>query len=167
MLNSDLFLWLCHCYVFCCCLYVLLDVILLCILCGRSRGVGALYSQTRGLGILSRWLVLGVVDWGSGCVDCIFKSILMYVGQSITILKGIAPCIPTYRLLPRSLVLVVLIPQLHGIAHIGHTYAKRRCLAFPHFLSSVTALGTTAGPDTLPAIGDSRCLVALLDSRVR
>jgi hypothetical protein len=145
---------------------VLWDVILLCFLCRRSRGVGALYSQPRGLGILSRWLVLSVVDLGSGCVDGIFEGILLCLGQSIKVPKGIAPHIPTYRLLSRSLVLVVLVSQLHCIAHIGHTYTKRRCFAFPNFLSSVTALGTTAGPDTLPAIGDSRCLVALLDSRV-
>jgi hypothetical protein len=84
-----------------------------------------LYSQTRGLGVLSRWFVLSVFHWASGCVDSIFKGVLLYMGQSPTILKSIASRISTYRLLPRSLILVVLIPQLHGIAHIGHTYTER------------------------------------------
>lgn len=67
----------------------------------------------------------------------------------------------TYRLLARGLVLVV-VSQLHGIAHVGHADTEWRGLAFPYISTSVTALGTTAGPDTLPAIGDTRCLVTLL-----
>jgi hypothetical protein len=71
----------------------------------------------------------------------------------------------TYRLLAWSLVLV-LVPQLHRIAHVGHADAERRRLGFPYVSASVTALGTTAGPDTLPAIGDTRCLVTLLGGGV-
>jgi len=67
----------------------------------------------------------------------------------------------TYRLLAWSFVLVV-VSQLHGIAHVGHADAEWRGFTFPYISTSVTALGTTAGPNTLPAIGDTRCLVTLL-----
>lgn len=67
----------------------------------------------------------------------------------------------TYRLLARGLVFV-LVSQLHCIAHVGHAYAEWRGLTFSYVSASVTALRTTAGPDTLSAIGDTRCLVALL-----
>jgi hypothetical protein len=71
----------------------------------------------------------------------------------------------TYRLLTRSLILV-LVSQLHRIAHVGHADAERRCLAFSCVSISVTALGTTAGPNALPAIGNARCVVALLSGQV-
>jgi hypothetical protein len=151
LLRSGRFLWLCHCCLYCGC--VLLDVILLCLLSRRSwgAGAGALYSQTRGLGVLPRWLILSLVlfGWRSRCVYGIFEGILVTSDWK------------TYRLLAWSLVLV-LVPQLHRIAHVGHADAERRRLGFPYVSASVTALGTTAGPDTLPAIGDTRCLVTLL-----
>ena len=68
----------------------------------------------------------------------------------------------TYRLLARGLVVVVVVSQLHGIAHAGHAHAQWRGFAFPCILASVTAQRTTAGPDTLPAIGDTRRLVTPL-----
>lgn len=67
----------------------------------------------------------------------------------------------TYRLLARGLVLVV-VSQLHCIAHVGHADTEWRRLAFSYISTSMSALRTTAGPDTLSAIGDTRCLVALL-----
>jgi len=67
----------------------------------------------------------------------------------------------TYRLLAWSFVLVV-VSQLHSIAHVGHADTEWRGFTLPYISTSVTALGTTAGPNTLPAIGDTRCLVTLL-----
>ena len=85
----------------------------------------------------NKWLVW---DWHTDTAHCDWK---------------------TYRLLAWSLVFV-LVPQLHRIAHVGHADAEWRGLCLSYVSASVTALGTTAGPDTLPAIGDTRCLVTLL-----
>ena len=166
ILLSGRFLWLCHCCV-CCCWCVLWDVIFLCLLSRRSWGAGAgsLYSQTRGLGVLPRRLILILVLFGcrAGCVYGIFESVLINDNWSVWCkLADTAHCDwKTYRLLARGLVLVV-VSQLHSIAHVRHADTEWRRLAFSYISASVSALRTTAGPDTLPAIGDTRSLVALL-----
>lgn len=145
---------------------MLWDVIFLCLLSRRSwgAGAGALYSQTRGLGILPRWLILILVFFSgrSWCVYGIFEGVLVTSGQFGTNWVDTAHCDwETYRLLAWSLVLV-LVPQLHRIAHVSHADAEWRGLCLSYVSASVTALRTTAGADTLPAIGDTRCLVTLL-----
>jgi hypothetical protein len=70
----------------------------------------------------------------------------------------------TYRLLSRRLIFIVVVTQLHGIAHVGQTHAERRCFALSCFTVAVTALGSTDGPNTLASVGYSWGLVAVFDN---